>query len=143
MLPDRRPPDGVQEQRLREMESCIKDLNARIARLAIGMGISLSDATQVTSLMVLRREDAVTTERRHTPDRRQTPRAMPDRRVANRIEELRGLLVLRYEVERRFVDEVGVVTTRRLLIAAEVRMEREGFLPGADGIDLDRLLQVS
>ena len=53
--------------------------------------------------------------------------------------ELRGLLVLRYGVTRRFVDRVGVDATRHILVNAQDQLEREGFKPGAAGADLRRL----
>lgn len=128
-----------QTQHLHDMGSSIEALNVRIARLAIGLGVSLRNDAEVTRVMA-HRVTVVTTERRVTPERRSAPRPGPDRRLAGRYEELRGLLVLRYDVERHCVDEVGVVAVRRIMIEVEARMERDGFEPGADGIDLNRFL---
>ncbi len=125
------------------MESSIEALNARIARLAIGLGVSLKSDAEVARVMNQRPEAAVTNERRGIPERRDTLRTGggTDRRVAHKREELRGLLVLRYDVETRYVDEVGVIATRRILVEAEAHMVRAGFRPGADGMDLERLLK--
>jgi hypothetical protein len=54
-------------------------------------------------------------------------------------EELRGLLVLRYGVTTRFTQKLGAEVTRDLFICAEEKLLREGFRPGADGIDLRAL----
>ena len=125
------------------MESSIEALNARIARLAIGLGVSLKSDAEVARVMNQRPVAAVTNERRGIPERRDTLRtgAGTDRRVAHKREELRGLLVLRYDVETRYVDEVGVIATRQILVEAEAHMVRAGFRPGADGMDLERLLK--
>lgn len=110
------------------MESSIEELNARIARLAIALGVSLkneSELDQVLSQIQLQEESPTL----HTPDRRQ----------ACQLTELRGLLVLRYGVEQRFVSQVGVSMTRQILVEVEEHLERVGFEPGADGINLRRL----
>lgn len=137
--------DNLQAQRLPHMESSIEALNVRIARLAIGLGVSLANDADVAQ--VLRRQPAlpVSPERRLAKDTHPASRtgSGTDRRRAQQWEELRGLLVLRYGVETRFVDLVGVVTARQLLVDAEAHMVRDGFRPGADGIDLERLFTES
>jgi hypothetical protein len=139
------PEDNSQTQRLPHMEASIEALNVRIARLAIGLGVSLMSEADVAQ--VLRRQPALPAlpERRVAKD---APLASPagsgvDRRKAHQWEELRGLLVLRYGAETRFVDLLGVVSARQLLVDAEAHMLRDGFRPGADGIDLDRLFAKS
>lgn len=119
------------------MGSSLEALNVRIARLAIGLGVSLHNDAEVIRVMT-REVVVVTTERRTAPERRSAARPGQDRRLSGRYEELRGLMVLRYDVERRCVEEVGVVETRRIMIEVEARMTREGFEPGADGIDIHR-----
>lgn len=116
-------------------------LNARIARLAIGLGVSLKSDDDVRQAMNRHPALPMSHERRVTPDSHPESRtgSDTDRRMAHKWEELRGLLVLRYGVEARYVDLVGVVTTRQILIEAEAHLVRDGFKPGADGIDLDRL----
>lgn len=135
-----------QAQRLHQMESSIEELNTRIARLAIGLGVSLQNEVEIARVMSQQHPAAaVTTERRDSPDRREASRtgSGPDRRAFHMREELRGLMVLRYSVETRYVDEVGVTATRQILVEAEAHMERVGFQPGADGINLDRLFNES
>lgn len=51
----------------------------------------------------------------------------------------RGLIVMRYGIEKRFVDQVGAPATRQIMIDAEAHMSREGF-SWADGVDLKGLL---
>lgn len=137
--------EDPQAQRLHHMESSFEELNARIARLAIGLGVSLKSEDEMVRVMCQHPVSVVTQERRVTLDRRELSRtgSDTDRRIAHKWEELRGLLVLRYGVETRYVDEVGVVATRQILVEAEAHMVRVGFQPGADGINLDRLFNES
>ena len=138
--------DDSQCQRLHHMESSIKELNTRIARLAIGLGVSLQNEVEIARVMSQQHPaSAVTTERRDSLDRRGPSRmgSGPDRRMSHMREELRGLMVLRYSVETRYVDEVGATATRQILVEAEAHMQRVGFQPGADGINLDRLFKES
>ena len=129
-------------QRLHNMETSIEALNARIARLAIGLGVSLETEAEIAHVMSQKNPASlVTHERRTAADSAAHLGANPDRRVAHKREELRGLLVLRYGVETRYVEEVGVVATRQIMSDAEAHMVKDGFKPGADGIDLDRLFK--
>lgn len=134
-----------QAQRLHHMESSFEALNARIARLAIGLGVSLNSDDEVMRAMRQQQLVRISHERRVTLERREALRtdSGPERRVAHLWEELRGLLVLRYGMETRYVDEVGVVATRQILVEAEAHLVRAGFKPGADGINLDRLFKQS
>ncbi len=103
------------------------ELNARIARLAIGLGISLQNDNAVTQALS-RTDDPVTrANRRHALQR----------------DELRGLLVLRYGMQARCVQRVGRGTTWQILCATEAHLESVGFLPGASGNALDRLFNES
>ncbi len=134
-----------QDQRLNSMESSIEALNARIARLAIGVGVSLEREDEVARLMNEKNPpSAITHERRRVLDLDgASEHKGADRRMSHKREELRGLLVLRYGVETRYVGEVGVVVTRQIMEEAEAQLVRDGFKPGADGIDLDRLFKES
>jgi hypothetical protein len=135
------------------MESSFEDLNARIARLAIGLGISLDTDHEVSRALGFHLAPAEAQERRAPTDRREGNRANTDRRgpehssagpelrIARKKEELRGLLVLRYSMETRYVAEVGVGATRQILLEAETHLMRDGFKPGADGVDLNHLLK--
>lgn len=145
MSADPLPENSPQAQRLQRMESSIEQLNARIARLAMALDVSLKTDDDLARVMHRPATPAVAVERRETPDRRTGPRqeSGPERRAAYMWIELRGLLVLRYGVEKNFVDQVGVTMTRNILVAAEAHMVRNGFEPGADGIDLKKLFKES
>lgn len=109
-----------QVERLHRMTSSFAALNARIVRLAIALDVSLQNDDEVTQAMCRCEETS-------------------NRLLVNKREELRGLLVLRYSIQTQYVDEVGIVATRQILIEAEEHLVRKGFNPGDDGVNLDRL----
>ena len=123
------------------MELSIEEINVRIARLAIALGVSLKSNDEVTHLMSRSYVVAAPCERRAVSERRLAPRdgAGPDRRLAHQREELRGLLVLRYELVKHYLDEVGLAATHEIMGEAEDHLLRRGFKPGADGVDMGRL----
>lgn len=128
------------EARLRDMRASLEDLNARIARLAISLDVPLGNDADVDKLIHRQPPPNVTVERRVNGERRVTARGdSTDRRTAARFEELRGLVILRYEVECHYVEEVGAEATRQILVDVEEHMRKEGFKPGSDGIDLGHL----
>jgi hypothetical protein len=134
------------DRRLQTRGLSFGDLNARIARLAIGLGVSLESEADIAH--VIQQQRAATPvghERRTSEGSFDASRlgSNPDRRVANKMEELRGLLVLRYGLESQLVDDIGVAATQKILSDSEKQLEREGFKPGADGIDLKRLFKNS
>ena len=139
-----KPDDQVIAQRLATIESSFEALNARIARLAIALGVSLETDDAITTLMSEHPLQEVSPERRLSADRRGTSRSSsgPDRRLAHKREELRGLLVLRYGVETRYVSQHGVVVTRQILLESEAHLVRDGFKPGADGPHAGHLLDL-
>ena len=63
------------------------------------------------------------------------------RREAFMREELRGLLVLRYELVTRIANEAGAQAARDILLSAQDRLRREGFGPHAPGMDLHPLFE--
>ena len=115
-------------------------LNLRIVRLARTLDLSLQDERDLARAMGRASSRAHLTERRSMTERRTEPRSGrgPDRRVAHQWEELRGLLVLRYGVEKSCLDEFGIDVTRKIMTDGEAELERQGFKHGADGIDLAR-----
>lgn len=113
-----------QDRRLHRMTSSFVDINARIVRLAIALDVSLQNDDEVTQAMCRHEETS-------------------NRLLINKREELRGLLVLRYGMQTQYVDEVGIVATRQILIEAEEHLARKGFNPGDDGVNLDRLFADS
>lgn len=131
----------AQVRYLQQMVSSIEAINARIARLAMALGVTLANEHEVAAVMSRPVAVALLQERRETPERRAGPRTEsgPERRVAHLREELRGLLVLRYSVEKHCVEDAGVTVTQQIMAEAEAHLLRRGFKPGADGIDLDHL----
>lgn len=133
---------------LKRVGASIEELNARIARLAIALGVQLDTPDSVERVIA----EAGTKTRAEPPpgmpdrraaamDRRAASslRSSPDRRQTHKWVELRGLMVLRYGVERQNIENYGLNATRSLMTAASDHMTREGFKPGADGMDLKHL----
>ena len=120
----------------RRLGQSLEQLNARIARLSIGLGISLDDKACVDKLMHQPQVQPVAQERRVA---RQSiyPAGSVDRRTAHQREELRGLLVLRYQMETTSVNVHGLEMTRQVLHDAQEHLVQQGFKPGADGLKLD------
>jgi hypothetical protein len=125
--------------------SSLESLNTRIARLGIALGVQLDDRLVVEKLMEKSQVPQVAVERRVSRDAASAPRlaSSGDRRVAHQREELRGLLVLRYHMETISLNDHGLVMTRQILEQAEEHLVRQGFKPGADGLGLDELFNVS
>jgi hypothetical protein len=137
--------DESLKAQIRQMVLTTADLNSRIARLAIGLGLSLQNQADVEKVMHWHDATAMPLDRRSTANRRQFDRASgtQERRVAHTWGELRGLMVLRYKIEKEFVDQVGVTAARQILTDADDSLFRKGFKHGADGTDLDHLFDGS
>lgn len=129
-------------QRLESTETPFDALNARIARLAMVLGVSLETDIAITMLMSEHPLQAISNERRLNSSDLTRPhnRHGPDRRLAHKREELRGLLVLRYGAEARYVNQRGVIAMRQVLVESEANLVRDGFKPGADGLHAGHLL---
>lgn len=128
--------DSELSDRLARMEHSLEEVNTRIARLAIALGISLDDDAQAQLATQVPATPPVAQDRRGSDSRSHHG---PDRRMNCKREELRGLLVMRYGLQQRFVEEVGVHATRQIMVTAEEHLERDGFRPGADGINVKRI----
>ncbi len=130
---------GLHTDPWQQVRSSFHALNVRVVRLALALGVSLNDPRDLDRVMRRSATASPPTERRSTADRRGASRSGqgPDRRVAHQWEELRGLMVLRYGVQKRCLEDFGIEVTRRVLAEVDVAMQREGFAPGAAGIDLD------
>lgn len=117
-------------------------MNMRIARLAIGLKVSLLTDEDIQRVIHRPVKAPVGEERRRQPDRRVQERsaAGADRRVAHLWIELRGLLVLRYQLESTCAHDVGPAATRHILQDAQAHLVKEGFKPGADGLHLSQLM---
>lgn len=123
---------------MQRMSGSIEQLSARIARLASALDVDLQNESELDRVLNMDGGGAPAHERRAAANSA-LPAGSPERRKSHLREELRGLLVLRYGVTRRFVDRVGVDATRHILVNAQDQLEREGFKPGAAGADLRRL----
>ena len=122
-------------------ESSLEQLNLRIARLAIALGLSLHDETDVERVLAWREPPAVSQDRRGSGQNGSAWRSGrgPDQRVAHLWGELRGLMVLRYDMQLTYVEQVGVEVTRQMMVESEESLKRKGFKHGEDGVDIDRL----
>ena len=145
-MPTEPPPNvDLWAEHVHQVASAIEALNARIAHLAIDLGVSLRNDDEL--VRVLRRPvvPAAKPERRGFADFGEAMRigGDPAPRTTHKWEELQGLLVLRYGLETHYVEEMGAVATRHMLIEAEEHLLCRGFMAGDDGIDLARLREES
>jgi hypothetical protein len=126
--------DDEQAQRL---SASLESFGERIARLAIGLGIELDDHRAVQQLMDQPPIRTADKERRVAPTQG-TPvfqSITGDHRVAHWREELRGLLVLRYNLEASSLNDNGLELTREIVAQAEYRLVQRGFKSGVNGLD--------
>jgi hypothetical protein len=125
--------------------SSFHSLNVRSIRLAIVLGVSLGNPRDVEQVFHRPTSAPPALERRLGTERRGGARAGrgPDRRVAHQWEELRGLLVLRYGVQKRCLEDFGIDVTRRLLAEVQAELQREGFAPESTGIELERRVDAA
>lgn len=131
---------GAQSPAWDHARSSFHALNVRSIRLAIALGVSLGNPRDIEQVFRRPASPAPEMDRRSGTDRRGGARAGrgPDRRVSHQWEELRGLLVLRYGVQKQCLDDFGLDVTRRLVAEVQADLQREGFAPGSAGIDLER-----
>ena len=125
------------------MARSIEELSTRIARLAIGLRVSLKTDAEVAHAMSHQAPAQVAQERRATAERRDASRVgnTADRRQSHLHAELRGLLVMRYDMETHYVEAVGAFATRQILEESEAHLARDGFQPGTTGVDLNQLFK--
>ena len=135
----------IDDHRAERVGASLEALNARIARLAMALGIALDDEANLRALVASPQIKPVAVERRDTSQSVVSAviREGPERRVAHQREELRGLLTLRYHLEASSVNEHGLALTRQVLADAQDHLVRQGFKPGADGLDLDHFFSAS
>jgi len=122
------------------VEASLSALNARIARLAIALNVPIDNAAAMHEVM---HQSVPVID---FPDRRRTSvadRHAPnaDRRQAHKRDELRGLLVLRYDIQTRSLSQQGLERTQEMMRSIEVDLLHQGFKPGADGMEHDGLLK--
>ena len=133
----------IDDDLTQRLSASMETLNARIARLAMALDVALNDRAAVDALMAKAHFQSVDNERRRAPADGPQVRVTSERRRAHQCEELRGLLVLRYHLEVTSLKDNGWTVTRQVLVQAEDHLVRQGFKPGADGLDLDDFFKVT
>ena len=118
------------------VENSLADLNARIARLAILLNVSL--ASEADFVKILNREPPFVPLHPSVWDANASNQG--EHRLQCEWEELRGLLVLRCDMMKHSIEELGLEATRAITSQIEAQLEREGFKPGADGFHMLRPL---
>lgn len=122
----------MQDESNPRLTSSLETLSARIARLAIGLGIDLDNAQSLGDVLSQPTAAAVPAERR-TAVANTSMAPTLERRVAHLREELRALVVLRYQLESTSLENNGLQATREMLEQAHQHLLDQGFKPGADG----------
>ena len=117
-------------------------LNARIARLAMALDVDLNDRVAVDILMATQHTPAVAEERRRVGVDVPHVNVTSERRQAHQREELRGLLLLRYQMEVTSLTDNGWNVTRDAMKQAEDHLVSQGFKPGADGLGLNDFFDI-
>ncbi|OIN92109.1 MAG: hypothetical protein AUJ20_08795 [Comamonadaceae bacterium CG1_02_60_18] len=116
------------------LTTSLEALSARIARLAIGLGVDMDNAQAFDAILSQPTAAFVPEERRNSvAGTVAVPTPSVDRRVAHLKEELRALVVLRYHLERTSIENGGLQVTREMLEQAHKHLLAQGFKPGADG----------
>lgn len=133
----------IDDDLTQRLSASMEALNARIARLAMALDVALNDRAAVDALMAKEHLQSVTNERRLAPVDGPHVRVTSERRHAHQCEELRGLMVLRYHLEVTSLNDNGLTVTRQVLVQAEEHLVRQGFKPGADGLDLDDFFNIA
>lgn len=112
----------------------LASVNTRIARLALILGVSLEEESNIQA--VLNKEHGALSA--HFPHRAQASHHQNarTRHLARALEELRGLLVLRYAMVKHAIQEEGLAVTLQIAVGATIATERKGFKPGMDGFDI-------
>lgn len=111
------------EEHVRRLVAQLEEMGARISRLAQLLKMPLETPDQLDRAL-LRDTDGPELKGRQGQMRA----------------ELRGLLVLRYEVVTRLAGDVGSQATRDILLCAQDRLLCDGFSPQAPGMRLELLL---
>jgi len=122
----------MQDDSPNRLSDSLETLNARVARLAIGLGVDLSDPTVLSKLMQQSPHPAVTVDRRMAAPAAHVATS-GERRVSHLWEELRGLVTLRYHIETLSVVENGLAATREMMVQVHQHLIDQGFKVGADG----------
>lgn len=132
----------IDDDLTRRLGASMETLNARIARLAMALDVDLNDRVAVDALMVKPQNPAVAEERRAAGADTSHVSVTSERRHAHQREELRGLLLLRYQMEVSSLTDHGWNVTREAMKQAEEHLVRQGFKPGADGLGLNDFFDI-
>lgn len=131
-LPDERPDENdALFQWSRRMTRALSDVDARIARLALFLDISLESETVMQQ--VIDHTHPLFLRYQHNPEVALTDDHGRERQT---LEELRGLLVVRCNMVATMLNDLGLDATTQIASAAEDHLERLGFKPGADEFKL-------
>ena len=120
------------QARARRAGRSFADLNARIARLAMFVGASLSSQAEIQKII----HRQVPFYQTHVTAAGGSAAHGASDRTAQEWEELRGLLVLRCNLMASMLNELGLPLTEQIVMQAEEHLERVGFKRGADGFAL-------
>ena len=121
-------PSGMPAHVVFHLGESMGQLSERIARLSIALGVSLHKDADMARVM-------------SQPQHLGEGQNASERRQSGRWRELRALLVLRYGLQKRCLDDAGAGVTRQMLSAHQDRMQRDGFKAGADGFHLSRMFE--
>jgi len=127
MTPEDLRPSGMPAHVVFHLGESMGQLSERIARLSIALGVSLHKDADLARVM-------------SQPNLGEAQNAS-ERRQSGRWRELRALLVLRYGLQKRCLDDAGADVTRQMLSEHQERMQRDGFKAGADGFHLSRMFE--
>jgi hypothetical protein len=116
------------------LEEELRTLQARIEQLAIALHAPLSTQADVERILQRPSAPAVAMERRQ-PERA-LPYCGPERRTAQLWDELRALIVLRYQLCSHLAAAVGAPSVQALLDAAQAQLQRDGFALDSAGMAL-------
>lgn len=108
------------QHRLERLASALEDVNNRIARLTQSLHLNLSSSGQLHHVLQLDQAEA-------------------NRHRQQRLQELRGLLVIRYDMIAHYAAALGRDATCSLLLYAQQRLLDEGFDPEVSGADIRHL----
>lgn len=136
-MPDAdREADDPSLEKARRVADALTKLNARIARLALFLGVSL-DVEADFQKVLAGDQDYFDRSLATGADGTQL------RRLRQEWDELRGLMVLRCELMAHTLDDFGLEFAYQVATEVEKELEREGFRPGADGFDLLQRMKAS
>lgn len=119
--------------RVHRLDAELRMLQARIVQLTLALRAPLETAADLERVLQRPPTPTVAVERRQggNPGYRG-----PERRVSHQWDELRALLVLRWQLCSRLAAEVGAPATHELLAAASAQLQREGFSSTPAGLAL-------